>query len=75
MTNNEKSIISLLLAVTEKIYGLSETQFLMARVLSKLPIVDEKLQENLRDAVARCEAQQDQNQALLADVQALSKLL
>jgi hypothetical protein len=73
MTEMEKSIITLLLALTQKVYSLSEIQFSTNRVLSQLPIADETLRQTLRDAVARGESLHDQGQALLADVQALLK--
>jgi len=75
MTDMDKSILTLLLALTQKVYGLSEMQFAINRVLSQLPIADATLRQTLRDAVARSESEHDQTQALLADVQALLKRL
>ena len=71
MTETEKTIFTLLLALTEKICSLSEVQLSTNRVLSQLPIADEQLRQTLRAAVARGESELDQTQSFLADAQAL----
>jgi hypothetical protein len=71
MTDMEKTIFTLLIALTEKVCVLSEVQLSTNRVLSQLPIADEQLRQTLRDAVARGEAELDQTQSFLSDAKAL----
>ena len=73
ITENEKSIVSLLLALTQKVYALSEGELATNRLLSQLPILDEKLRADLRARVAFCESQLDQGLALLNEMLAFSK--
>jgi hypothetical protein len=71
MTEMEKTIFALLLALTEKVCVLSEIQLSTNRALSQLPDLSVELQVSLRDAVARGESELDQTQAFLATAQAL----
>jgi hypothetical protein len=71
MTEMEKTIFTLLLALTERVCVLSEVQLSTNRALSQLPDLSVELQASLRDAVARGESELDQTQAFLSTTKAL----
>jgi hypothetical protein len=72
MTDNEKTIFTLMIALTERVFDLSDEQLAINRVLSELPSLDVSLRQTLRDAVAHAESMHDQNQAFLAAVKDFS---